>query len=142
MARIAPGHRVRADSGHVRIDTIGLALVRRDFRDPDTNQSYHGGDTLLLLDYLGEGFSNVWVRGERRQLSLFDMRERGAPVPSPDTATLVELRPATAEWWAHVTLTPRPATPRTASGAKRARQGWVNVTRDVGVSGAHACGSE
>lgn len=140
VARIGAGHRVRADSGLVRIDTIGLAVVRRDFRDADAGHAYRGGDTLLVLDYLGEGFSNVWVHGERRQLSLLEMRLKGAPVTQPDTATLVELRPAAQEWWAHVTLAPRRAGRRPGSGAPRAREGWVNMTGDVHVNGADSCG--
>jgi hypothetical protein len=131
---------VRADSGHVRLDTLGLVLVRRDFRDADAGAAYQAGDTLLVLDYLGEGFSNVWVRGERRQLSLVDvLTTHGPPVAAADTATMVELRPTAAVWWAHVTLPPR--TPRArASADQRPRRGWVLMTPDVEVSGADACG--
>jgi hypothetical protein len=131
VARIGAGERVRADSGHVRLDTLGLVLVRRDFRDADAGAEYRAGDTLLVLDYLGEGFSHVWVRGERRQLSLVDVLASHGPISGADTATLVELRPPAAAWWVHVTLSAR---------APKATRGWVLMTPELDVRGADACG--
>src|SRR5687767_8313232 len=32
VVRIAPGSRVRADSGRVQVDTVGVVVVRRDWR--------------------------------------------------------------------------------------------------------------
>ena len=137
VARIAAGQRVRATRGHVRMDTLGLVLVRRDFRDANIGRDYRAGDTLLVLDYVGEGYSRVWVRGERRLLDLgFVLSEHGPPVGS-DTAAMLELRPPVRQWWAHVTL-PIPVLkdgPRAA-----ARAGWVHMTSDVDVRGADACG--
>ena len=140
VARIAAGERVRADSGHVRLDTLGLVLVRRDVREPDTGEGYRAGDTLLVLDYLGEGFSHVWVRGERRQLSLLDAVPLHGAMASPDTAAMAELRSPAATWWVHVTLPARPPAGKAAGTRPRARRGWVRMTNDLEVRGADACG--
>ena len=138
VARIGTGARVRADSGHVRLDTLGLVLVRRDFHDPDAQLEYRAGDTLLVLDYLGEGFSHVWVRGERRQLSLLHVTTQHGPPVGADTASMAELRPSRAEWWAHVTL-PTPVR-KEGAAAIGPRRGWVLMSSDVEVRGADACG--
>jgi hypothetical protein len=136
VGTLPAGTGVRADSGHVRIDTLGVVLVRRGFRDPDSGDAYEAGDTVLVLDYLGEGFSHVWVRGRRRQLSLASVLSRyGPPAAADDTATLREVRPPVSEWWAHVTLPPRVAKP----GAWP-RRGWILMTAEVDVRGAYSCG--
>ena len=141
VARIGAGERVRADSGHVRLDTLGLVLVRRDFRDPDAGADYRAADTLLVLDYIGEGFSHVWVRGERRQLSLVHVLGMHGPVVRADTAALLELRAPRAAWWVHVTLPARTASESDTAGRRgAARRGWVHMTTELDVRGADACG--
>lgn len=139
VGRIPADARVRADSGHVRVDTLGVVLVRRDFRDPDVDEQYEAGDTLLVLDYLGEGFSNVWVRGERRQLTLVHVLSSYGPPVGADTAAMAELRAPAATWWAHVTI-PLAVRKEGATDAAAPRRGWVHMSPDVDVQGADACG--
>lgn len=138
VATIRAGQSVRATRGHVRMDTLGLVLVRRDFRDENFRNEYRAGDTLLVLDYVGEGYSRVWVRGERRTLDLsFVLSEHGPPA-GRDSAAMVELRAPARQWWAQVTL-PVPVAKDT--GARPAvRSGWVHMTLDIDVRGADACG--
>ena len=138
LARLAPGTRVRADSGHVRIDPIGLVIADRDYRDPDGAASFPAGDSILVLDYLGEAFFHVWSRGERRQLALNDVsRAFGEPAPAADGTppALREVRAPASVWWVHVT--PLPLVRKERSPA---RGGWVHMSAEVDVRGADACG--
>ena len=138
VAMIRAGQSVRATRGQVRMDTLGIVLVRRDFRDEHFRNDYRAGDTLLVLDYVGEGYSRVWVRGERRMLDLsFVLSEHGPPV-GRDSAAMVELRAPARQWWAQVTL---PVPVAKDSGARpAARTGWVHMTPEIDVRGADACG--
>jgi hypothetical protein len=137
IGEIAAGTRVRADSGHVRIDPIGLVIADRDYRDPDGAEHFPAGDSILVLDYLGEGFFHVWSRGERRQLALNGVLSTfGDPVGSDSAPpALREVRAPGSTWWAHVTLLPpvRKAPPSV-------RRGWVHMSAEVDVRGADACG--
>jgi hypothetical protein len=126
---------VQADSGHVRLDKVGLVYVHRDFQDPDDGGQYQKGDTLLVLDNIGEGFSHIWVRGERRKLMLSSVLSSYGPPVGSDTAAMVEVLPASAQWWAHVTLPLRV----TKDGNRQVRRGWVHMSSDVEVRGADAC---
>lgn len=132
VARLGAGARVRADSGRVQVDTIGLVVADGGFRDPDGGGEYAAGDTILVLDYLGEGFFHVWVRGERRQLPLVDVLSSFGPPAAAGPRPLRELRPPASTWWAHVT------TP--ARKGRGTRRGWVLMTADTDVRGADACG--
>jgi hypothetical protein len=138
VATVDAGQSVRATRGHVRMDTLGIVLVRRDFRDENFRNDYRAGDTLLVLDYVGEGYSRVWVRGERRTLDLsFVLSEHGPPA-GRDSAAMVELRAPARQWWALVTLPIPVAKERDARPA--VRSGWVHMTSDIDVRGADACG--
>jgi hypothetical protein len=138
IGRIETGQRVRATHGHVRVDSLGLVLVRRDFRDANMGNNYRAGDTLLVLDYIGEGFSHAWVGGQRRRLDLgFVLSEHGPPV-GRDTSAMLELQPPARQWWAHIELPIAVAKDRSVRPA--VRTGWVHMTSDVEVRGADACG--
>lgn len=100
---------------------IGVVAIRRPYRDPVMNVAYTPGDTLLLLDYLGEGFYNAWYRGRMRQVA-----EYWSDSSTSEAKLVVEPRD---EWWALVSW---------RDGATR-RRGWIDM-REVGVGGADACG--
>jgi len=138
VAELAPGTRVLADSGHVRIDPIGLVVADREYRDRDGVDVFPAGDSILVLDYLGEGFFHVWSRGALRQLALDEVLSTfGNPVASADRTphALREVRPPSSAWWAHVT--PLPLVRKEAAPPRR---GWVLMTAEVDVRGADACG--
>lgn len=113
---------VHADSGFVRLDTIGLVVVTGLLTDDGSGIDYVPGDSILLLDYVGEGSFNAWIRGHRLQVGIFwdSAGERGARV----------VREPSSEWWAHLTL---------VEGADTVR-GWMDMSDTVHVSGADACG--
>ena len=138
VATVRAGQGASATRGHVRMDTLGIVLVRRGFRDDNFRNEYRAGDTLLVLDYVGEGYSHVWVRGERRTLDLsFVLSEHGPPA-GRDSAAMIEVRAPARQWWAQVTLPIPLAKDRDARPP--ARSGWVHMTSDIDVRGADACG--
>jgi hypothetical protein len=80
------------------------------------------GDTLFLLDNVGEGFRRVWYRGSVLQTDAVSgfVAEGGAPAAE----VLVEPRE---EWWARA---------RMPDG----RTGWLWMDRTPRMEGADACG--
>ena len=76
-------------------------------------------DTLLVLDYVGEGFFNVWDGEEVREVEAFWWPRPGAAAAD----TLGSLRQ---EWWTHAT------TPGGASG-------WFTPDSLPAIDGADAC---
>lgn len=118
VGRLPPGSRVTADSGWVIVDPVGIVVVLDDYEDESSHQRFTKGDTLFVLDYLGEGLVNVrW-------------RDTTMPVQwtwdSAGTYGLKLLREPTSSWWAHVT---------TSHGLS----GWVRMA-GASVDGADACG--
>lgn len=115
---IAPGERFRADSGNVWITGLMLVAVQQPVAD-SPYWSFIAGDTLVVLDHLGEGHFNVWHAGRVLDVEGFweawqgrgGARTLGAPG---------------SEWWVHVTLLD-------------GRTGWFEAAPDVRFSGADAC---
>lgn len=113
---------LEAETGHVLLTTLGLAVADTPvelYAGPDEKRMAAPGDTLLLLDHLGEGFIRAWYDG-----GLYDV----SSLPNPDMSNgLTWLREPAAQWWARV---------RTADG----RTGWLWMDRTPPVRGADACG--
>jgi hypothetical protein len=120
---LAQESKVFADTGFVRVDTIGVVLVTQDYRDEAYDATYQKGDTILVLNYLGEGFVKGWWRGRAIETTiLWDEASSGRPSTAP--ATMV--RPARTHWWARVK-------------DARGRRGWMDMN-EARVGGADACG--
>lgn len=108
-----------ADSGFVRITGVALVAVT-DTVTPMVDRSLARGDTLVLLDYVGEGFHNVWLEGEVTEVADFWSSATGNPRGE------VIGEPAS-EWWVHATG---------PSGS-----GWFRADAPgVQLSGVDACG--
>lgn len=112
------GQAVFANTGFVQIDTIGVVVLRANHVDRMYKTPFAKGDTLLVLDYLGEGQYNAWWRGYSIQVESF------WDAPGESAGSIV--RQLSMRWWARV---------RDARG----RRGWIDMDK-VGVSGADACG--
>ena len=80
------------------------------------------GDTLLILDKVGEGFRRVWLDGAVLQTDAVSGLVPEGGVPAADI--LVEPRQ---EWWVRI---------RTGDG----RTGWLWMDRTPRMEGADACG--
>ena len=121
VARLAAGTALAADLGLVVVTRLGLVVVHRPYRDEDLGSRYAPGDSIVLLDYVGENFYNAWFRGRRRQVA--DNWGRA------DTSAAQLVIEPQSTWWAHV---------QWRDGA-RIRDGWIDMD-DVGVIGADSCG--
>lgn len=114
------GEKFKADSGVVFVTGIGLAIVDDTvFRYADGKPWLLPGDTLVLLDPIGEGYWNAWRRGEilKEVPPFFESipeAKRGRLIGKPER-----------EWWVHATA--------------GNRSGWINMQR-ARVRGADACG--
>jgi hypothetical protein len=118
--RIPAGEPFEADSGFVRI--TGVSLLAVDARVDAGPTRFEPGDTLVVLDYVGEGYYNVWDGQRVWQVSGFWGAEVGDP-----RASLIGGDRYAREWWTHVTT-------------QRARTGWIDMDSVPRVRGADACG--
>jgi hypothetical protein len=116
--RLAAGARVLADTGFVRVDTIGLVVLREPYLDRMNDIPYVAGDSLLVLDYIGEGVYNGWLRGRAVQTEVFWLGE------GPGVARVV--RHPSMQWWVRVR-------------DRRGRTGWVDMATTA-VDGNYGCG--
>ncbi len=127
--QIPANTRVRADSGNVIVARPGLVVADRPFPVQGTDGApvVAAGDTLWLLDYIGEGYVHTWYRGQTYETSgeywPWDPADASAP-GAPDYAAR-RLRDTDASWWVHVTL-------------PDGRAGWVRMD-DVEATGDDAC---
>jgi hypothetical protein len=119
------GTKLRADTSLVVVTRIGLVVLRRPYSEGEGGLRFASGDTLLVLDYLGEGTTRVWWRG---QIALVETFWDRAAMGKDTGAELV--REPRREWWAHVM----------ALDPKGVREGWLEATR-YRVDGADACGA-
>ncbi|HEX2779277.1 MAG TPA: hypothetical protein VHM30_07250, partial [Gemmatimonadaceae bacterium] len=123
VGRVAPGTGVVADSGLVRVDTIGMVIVTAPLTTQD-GLDFARGDTVLLLEPQGEGYSGAWIRG--RSLSLAQFWDSAGT-----TGARLARRPGW-RWWAHLVVAQERDTLR----------GWVDMQLDsLRVSGNDACGN-
>lgn len=82
------------------------------------------GDTVYALDYVGEGFFNLWV-----DRSIWEVEAFWGTLEDPrglDMPAWAETDPVT-EWWVRI---------RTNDG----REGWLEMMRGVPIRGYDACG--
>jgi len=107
------GEPFEADSGFVRVTGIMLVVPH------DTVMGYGPGDTLLVLDYVGEGFYNLWDGGEVREVAGFWGAESSLRVAE----TLGRWQ---REWWTH------------ATGAE-GQVGWFSPDSVPDIDGADGC---
>lgn len=115
---IPAGTRFRADSGNVHITDILLIAVADSVGDPPW-WSYGPGDTLVVLDHIGEGHFNVWDGRAVKDVEGFWGAER-----MPLVAEM--LGRWETEWWVHVTM-------------PEGRAGWVKLAATNPPQGADAC---
>jgi hypothetical protein len=118
---LAANQRFRADSGFVRITERQLVAVHDTFDQRPYAALFVPGDTLLVLDYVGEGHYNVWTGTKVLEVEGF----WGAGAARPTGTEL--LGSYAREWWVHVT----------AAG----KRGWLLVEQTMRLIGADACGT-
>lgn len=114
--------RFRARTGYVEVTGPAIVVVM-DTVPSDTGSAvaFAPGDTLVVLDYVGESFWNVWHEDAVHQISGF----WGAEVGAPKGAYYGDYR---REWWVN-------------AESPRGRSGWFRADLDVELSGVDACGT-
>jgi hypothetical protein len=134
---IPAGERFEAETGIVFVTGLMLALPADTLGphgDPRPEMSLPGehwrptwlpGDTLVVLDYVGEGAYNVWEDGEVAQVSQFWESPDVDLGPGPLRGT--SMGEHETEWWVKA---------RRVDGTV----GWFQQPRDVSPEGADLCG--
>lgn len=123
---VAAGTELAVEDGHVlltRIEAVALREATPLFLGYDETRTAPAGDSVLVLDYVGEGTYRVWHDGTIYQAD-------GASVlpPSDDpVATHDDPGEAHRQWWAR-------------AEAHGGRAGWLWMDRTPPVEGADACG--
>ncbi|MEX2282402.1 MAG: hypothetical protein WEE89_07955 [Gemmatimonadota bacterium] len=79
------------------------------------------GDTMVVLDYVGEGRWKVFYKDRILEVEGF----WGAEQPGPPVAEM--LGRYSSEWWAHITM-------------NDGRKGWLLIVPPMRVIGADGCG--
>ena len=112
------GERFTAESGYVQVTGPAIVAVMDTVRAlPDV--TLLPGDTVVVLDYIGEGYWNLWHRGRvLREVAGF----WGAEVQHPAGAYYGDYA---REWWVHVT---------------KPQEGWFLSDSTARFSGVDACG--
>lgn len=103
---LAPGERFRAHTGNVHLEPTGIAVFQRDViysTGPGPVRRFQGGDTLYILSPLGEGYYNLWYRGEVVQYSGC-WEEGSAASAAPTDCKLV--RSPVMRWWVQIESAP------------------------------------
>jgi hypothetical protein len=121
---MSDGQSFTAIEGNVHLERLGLVAVHRTVTDT-VYDTYHfePGDSILVLDYVGEGFFTAWLDGQLEVTEAFwwflDPEEDGDPawtvVAEPDP-----------HWWVRVQT-------------KDDRNGWIYMN-EARVTNADACG--
>ena len=120
---VPAGTALEADRGFVLLTRLGEAVVLRPtdlFLAADETRPLAEGDTLLILDYEGEGSYRVWADGQ------VGFSGAGSDVGPPgEGPALRRITEPASQWWAHVT-------------APDGREGWLWMDRTPDVRGADA----
>ena len=98
--RIPAGETFRADSGFVWVTRVSLVAVLDSVMAEGLGGTpFLPGDTLVVLDYVGEGFFNVWDGGRVREVAAFWRSAAGSGAGGAEIRGAEYAR----EWWVHAT---------------------------------------
>lgn len=122
---VPAGTELGAGTGHVLLTHLDAAILRDSatlFLDVDETRTAAPGDSVIVLDYVGEGTYRVWYDGAVYQA------DGAAVLPPSDEPTATHLDPGEAhrQWWVRA---------ETPDG----RVGWLWMDRTPPVEGADAC---
>ena len=123
---VPAGTALDASTGHVLLTRLGRTVARDSvtlYLGYEDTRTAAPGDTLLLLDYVGEGAYQAWFDGQIYQV------DGSAAFAGPGSAepALGPITEPESQWWARV---------RAPDG----RAGWLWMDQTPSVRGADACG--
>ena len=124
---MSDGEPFTAIEGNVHLDRLGLVAVHRSVTDTiyDTYH-YESGDTLVVLDYLGEGFFTAWLSGRMLEVEGFWMFEDPDEHETDNGPAWTVVAEPDPHWWVRV---------QTVDD----RNGWIYMN-EARVTNADACG--
>lgn len=127
VATIRKDDSFEAISGNVYMERFGEVDILRDVIMPNEKAPrYRRGETVLLLDYLGEGFYTVWRRDSLLiDGDFFRLPSDTADVPPDHAKGVLRVEPISS-WWVRVRLPDR-------------TEGWIDMENAM-VRGSDACG--
>jgi hypothetical protein len=124
---LRPGDTVTAVTGNVHVTSLQRVVVTREVPDLQSwpvGPPLAAGDTLFVLDYIGEGYYNVWRDGAVYEIQAFWVGE-SEWTPDGDAPAYSVGSPST-EWWVHV---------RSAARG----EGWFRMPPGFHFDGSDAC---
>lgn len=137
---IEAGDTFQAPTGNVIVSEPGIVGVHKSYelygyyspanntyRKKPVRNSISEGDTLFVLDYMGEGFWNVWYQGEIYQEDGMEWRFGRYPENrSADEVRATFLKHPETEWWVKIRTQDK-------------KEGWI-LMKNIEVSGHDGCG--
>jgi hypothetical protein len=121
--------KITAETGFVLLHELGAAVVTKPMElwrlDAEaTARPIAPGDTVVVLDYIGEGHYGVWFADSIFQFdgSSFFMEGEGK-----DDATVTLLKEPRSDWWVRIV---------TSDG----KSGWLWMERTAQMDGSDYCG--
>jgi hypothetical protein len=121
------GTRFTAETGHVRLKKLGVVIIHRSLHQygyDGGGRRFEPGDTLYVLDYLGEGFYSVWYNGEILEATDYWYAPDEITAENREMVRAIQLREPEPEWWTRISL-------------PDGRTGWLFM-REANVEGADA----
>ena len=116
---LQPGEVFSADSGNVYVTSAQLVVVTDSVGDAHY-WSFSPGDTLVVLDHVGEGHFSVWQDGKVQDTEGFWW-------PGRQPAVADTIGTWKTEWWVHATRSD-------------GRSGWFIADNSIQFDNADACG--
>lgn len=99
VATLEQGAHVDALTGEIHVSP-GRARVRR--QPPKAGAVLDPNADILILDYVGEGYSRVYQTGQFAQVKIARTKERCRSDPNPRYCWVEVLREPVCKWWARI----------------------------------------
>ena len=104
LCTLTPGDSLIALTGNIHMERLGIVIVTKP------HEQFSPGDTLYTLSYTGEGYNDVWYRGQELNIEIFwptdnetDFSTVNINDPRWDQFSAVMVAPPLMIWWVQVT---------------------------------------
>ena len=101
--RVRAGEQVDGLTGVVVTTKLGRATIREPIVVDSDKLELRPGETVYVINYIGEGVWKIWVRGRLYHLEIAGKEETcGAPAPEPGPCAAQIVEEPRTVWWAKV----------------------------------------